>query len=168
MRFLIRAAVAVAALAAVQLTTVVAANAAVTNAQRIEVATSWTQPTAASRQAFFTARGNQGNWAEYNFDWSTDYCTFAPDRPFGFDFRQPCVRHDFGYRNFSALGKFAENKNRLDDALLVDMKAVCDGYAARDFCREIADIYFEAVQELGGYAESLKTTGDLTEMFDLD
>ena len=48
----------------------------------------------------------------YGFDWSTDYCSASPDQPLGFDFRLSCWRHDFGYRNYKAVGAFPANKSR--------------------------------------------------------
>ncbi|OAL49097.1 hypothetical protein IQ07DRAFT_654624 [Pyrenochaeta sp. DS3sAY3a] len=32
-------------------------------------------------------------------DWTSDACTSWADRPFKFDFKFACYRHDFGYRN---------------------------------------------------------------------
>jgi phospholipase A2-like protein len=56
--------------------------------------------TAASYNAWNSARQNQSAWSAYAFDWSTDYCSSSPDQPLGFDFRIPCWHHDFGYRNY--------------------------------------------------------------------
>src|SRR5262245_54232456 len=77
---------------------------AVTIEQKAAVLSSWTQPTTASTTAWNNARLNQAAWAAYGFDWSTDYCSTSPDQPLGFDFRIPCWHHDFGYRNYKAMG----------------------------------------------------------------
>ncbi len=39
------------------------------------------------QQAGVRPRQNQGAWADYAFDWSTDLCSTSPDQPLGFDFR---------------------------------------------------------------------------------
>ncbi|MGW0204222.1 phospholipase A2, partial [Nonomuraea sp. NPDC003201] len=31
-----------------------------------------------------------------------------------FDFRMPCRRHDFGYRNYKDVSQFPANKSRID------------------------------------------------------
>ena len=86
--------------------TVAAPAAAVTSAQKLSVMSSWSQPNSASYNAWNSARQNQASWAAYGFDWSTDYCSSSPDQPLGFDFRLPCQHHDFGYRNYKAMGAF--------------------------------------------------------------
>jgi len=49
-------------------------------------------------------------------DWSSDGCSYSPDDPFGFDFLQSCQRHDFGYRNYKAQGRFDDaGKSRIDN-----------------------------------------------------
>jgi hypothetical protein len=46
-------------------------------------------------------------------DWSTDACTGVDDRPFGWDFKPSCIRHDFGYRNYKRQGRFTKVGNVL-------------------------------------------------------
>ena len=125
--------------------------AAVTIEQKLAVLSSWTQTSAASQNAFLAARANQGAWAAYGFDWSTDYCSSSPDNPLGFDFRLPCARHDFGYRNYKAVGQFPANKSRLDSAFYEDMKRKCATYAAvvRPACDALAWTYYQAVKAFG-------------------
>src|SRR3954471_21811174 len=84
--------------------------AAVSLPTKLTVLSAWTQPTAASYQAWYAARLNQAAWADYGFDWSTDYCSDSPDQPLGFDFRIPCAHHDFGYRNYRLVNLFSANK----------------------------------------------------------
>ena len=79
---------------------------AVTVEEKVAVMSTWTQTSAGSYNAWNAARANPGPWAAYAFDWSTDYCSSSPDNPLGFDFRLPCWRHDFGYRNYKAVGLF--------------------------------------------------------------
>ena len=104
--------------------------------------------------AWNSARLNQAAWTEYAFDWSTDYCSTSPDQPLGFDFRLPCRRHDFGYRNYRAIGQFPANKSRIDDAFYFDLRAKCATYNVfvRRACYSLAWTYYQAVQAFGGLA----------------
>jgi hypothetical protein len=125
--------------------------AAVTIDQKIAVLSSWTQTSAASQNAFLSARANQGAWAAYGFDWSTDYCSSSPDNPLGFDFRLSCARHDFGYRNYKKVGQFPANKSRLDSAFYEDLKRKCATYSVivRPACYSLAWTYYQAVKAFG-------------------
>jgi hypothetical protein len=127
-----------------------AAHAAVP-ADKPAVLASWSQPTAASSSAWNTARQHQSTWAAYGFDWTTDYCSDSPDQPLGFDFRLPCQRHDFGYRNFKSIGTFPANKSRIDDSFYFDLKAKCATYNAfvRPACTSLAWTYYQAVSVFG-------------------
>ena len=94
-------------------------------------------------------------------DWSSDGCSVPvvrePERsiPQGFDFRASCERHDFGYRNQKAQGRFTEESRRaLDDGFRADMGAVCGqqggwfGFRTR-LCDHIADDYYFWVRSCG-------------------
>ena len=124
---------------------------AVTLEQKIAALSGFTQPTTASANSWRSAWQNQANWAAYTFDWSTDLCSSSPDQPLGFDFRMPCRRHDFGYRNYKAVSQFPANKARIDDAFYFDMKQVCAGYSSipRGTCNSLAWTYYQAVKEFG-------------------
>ncbi len=139
----------VAALAAVL--ALAAPAGAVTTTQRLAQLSAFTQIGSTSYNAWNTARQNQGAWADYGFDWSTDYCSTSPDQPLGFDFRLPCYRHDFGYRNYKAMGKFDANKSRLDDMFYNDLKAKCGTYNVfvRPACNSLAWSYYQAVRAFG-------------------
>jgi hypothetical protein len=128
--------------------------AAATTAEKAAVLSTWSQPNAGSYNGWNSARQNQGAWASYGFDWSTDYCSTSPDQPLGFDFRLSCHRHDFNYRNFKAIGTFPANKPRIDDAFYFDLKAKCATYNAfvRPACTSLAWTYYQAVSALGGLA----------------
>ncbi|WP_329426322.1 phospholipase [Streptosporangium sp. NBC_01495] len=119
--------------------------------QKLAALSSFSQPTAASAASWVSAWQNQGSWADYNFDWSTDLCSTSPDQPLGFDFRMPCRRHDFGYRNYKAVSQFPANKPRIDDAFYFDMKQVCARYSTipRGTCNGLAWTYYQAVKEFG-------------------
>jgi hypothetical protein len=125
---------------------------AVTAAEKLSVMYGWSQPTSTSYNAWNAARQNQAAWSAYGFDWSTDYCSSSPDQPLGFDFRLPCWRHDFGYRNYRLMGQFPANKSRLDDSLYFDLKAKCATYSVlvRPACYSLAWTYYQAVKAFGG------------------
>ncbi|MES4902385.1 MULTISPECIES: phospholipase [unclassified Streptomyces] len=120
-------------------------------ADKPQVLSSWTQTSASSYNIWLAARNNQGAWSAYQFDWSTDYCSKSPDNPFGFPFKTACARHDFGYRNYKAIGTFSANKARLDSAFYEDLKRVCNGYsgASKTACNSTAWTYYQAVKALG-------------------
>ncbi|AJE85536.1 secreted protein [Streptomyces albus] len=120
-------------------------------ADKPQVLSSFTQTSASSYNAWNAARNNQGQWAAYGFDWSTDYCSTSPDNPFGFPFETACARHDFGYRNYKAMGTFSANKARIDSALYEDLKRVCSRYsgATKTSCDGLAWTYYHAVDIFG-------------------
>ncbi|MFV2099732.1 phospholipase [Micromonospora sp. LOL_024] len=130
------------------------ATAAVTPAQKLSVLSSWTQTSANSYHAWHSARQNRTPWAEYQFDWSTDYCSSSPDNPLGFKFATSCTRHDFGYRNYKAVGQFSANKSRLDSAFYQDLKRSCATYnsVVRPACLSLAWTYYQAVAIFGSVA----------------
>lgn len=124
---------------------------AVTLDQKLAVMWNWSQTSSTSYDAWNAGRLNQGAWAEYGFNWSTDYCSSSPDNPLGFDFRLSCHRHDFGYRNYKAVGQFPANKARIDDAFYADLKRKCATYNAfvRPACYSLAWTYYQAVKTFG-------------------
>jgi hypothetical protein len=129
---------------------------AVTLDQKVALLSSFTQSTNSSYSSWLWARNNQGAYAEYSLDWTTDYCTDSPDQPLGFDFRMPCVRHDFGYGNYKAVGLFPSNKDRIDNAFYFDLKNKCATYSwiVRPVCYSLAWTYYEAVHLFGSIAVS--------------
>ncbi|GAA4659892.1 phospholipase [Streptomyces buecherae] len=139
------------AVAAVSAVTLVASPASAAPADKPQVLSSWTQTSATSYNAWNSARQNQGAWAAYGFDWSTDYCSSSPDNPFGFPFQNSCARHDFGYRNYKKAGTFSANKPRLDSAFHEDLKRVCNRYsgAQKTACDGTAWTYYQAVKQFG-------------------
>lgn len=120
-------------------------------ADKPQVLASFTQVGASSYATWNSAQANQAAWAAYAFDWSTDYCSQAPDNPFGFPFETSCARHDFGYRNYKAAGTFDANKSRLDSALYDDLLRVCSAYTAekKTNCNATAWTYYQAVTIFG-------------------
>ncbi|MEU1126703.1 phospholipase [Streptomyces sp. NPDC005899] len=128
-----------------------AVSASAAPADKPQVLSSWTQTSASSYHSWTTARGNQGAWAAYGFDWSTDYCSTSPDNPFGFPFQTACARHDFGYRNYKAASTFSANKSRIDSAFYSDLKRVCAAYTGAKLtsCNSTAWTYYHAVDIFG-------------------
>ncbi len=138
------------------------ANAA-TPEEKLQVMSDWTQPTQSSYDAWNAARNDQGPWADYGFDWSTDYCSNSPDNPFGFPFEDSCAHHDWGYRNYKAMGQFDANKSRIDDMFYFNMQQVCAGYSGweQDACDGTAWSYYHAVVIFGIQSRS---TGQALQM----
>jgi hypothetical protein len=124
--------------------------AAVTTAEKLAVMSQFTQTSTASYNSWNAARQNQAAWAEYGFNWSTDYCSSSPDQPLGFDFRLSCHRHDWGYRNYKAMSEFtAANKDRIDNAFYQDLLRKCRQYNSivRPACNSLAWTYYQAVRQ---------------------
>jgi len=127
---------------------------AVTADQKAALINSFTQASSGSYNSWNWARTNQGAYADYALDWSTDYCSASPDQPLGFDFRIPCWRHDFGYRNYKRINQFPANKDHVDSAFYFDLKAKCATYnvVVRPACNSLAWTYYEAVHNFGSLA----------------
>jgi hypothetical protein len=140
--------------------------AAATTAEKLAVMSQFTQTSSSSYNAWNAARQNQAAWASYQFNWSTDYCSASPDQPLGFDFRLSCARHDWGYRNYQAMGQFDANKSRLDDALYQDLRRKCAQYNAivRPACYSLAWTYYQAVRTFGGLYVSQAALNRAAEM----
>jgi hypothetical protein len=127
------------------------AASATTAEQKLAMLGSFTYSPVDSYNSWNSARQNQGAWVDYAFDWSTDYCSNSPDQPLGFDFRMSCWRHDFGYRNYKAVGQFPSNKDHVDGAFYADLKRKCATYNffVRASCYSLAWTYYEAVHLFG-------------------
>lgn len=105
-----------------------------------------------SSSTFWTMYAHRTESPNNTFDWSTDLCSWSPDKPLGFDFTDPCRRHDFNYRNFKTTGLFnATSKVQIDGAFYTDMKAECytHNVVTRQPCMAAALTYNEAVKQLG-------------------
>ncbi|WP_285707147.1 phospholipase A2 [Microtetraspora sp. NBRC 16547] len=77
-----------------------------------------------------------------------DYCTKAPDRPLGFDFRQACMMHDYGYALRNA--RYIHNKYEVDYVFYYVLYwGVCPHYFFKGTCRRIAYDYYLAVLAFG-------------------
>ena len=93
-------------------------------------------------------------------DWSSDGCTDSPDNPLGFDFLASCQRHDFGYRNYKAQGRFDDaGKARIDSNFKSDMFDQCMTEGdLQTVCDGVAELYYEAVVEFGSKLKEREET----------
>ncbi|MFN8018401.1 MAG: phospholipase A2 [Acidimicrobiales bacterium] len=86
------------------------------------------------------------------WDVSTDLCSSVPDRGPSFDFRWPCVRHDFAWRNIRRLAAdravVRQARHRADARFLADLRGRCAARPApeRVRCRAVALAYFLGVE----------------------
>lgn len=121
------------------------------HAMKMSRVLSWTGSSVGSYDGWAFGLNNQSLYREFDLDWTTDFCSSSPDQPAGYDFRMPCRRHDFGYRNFKKLDAFDEYKSRVDSSLLADLVRKCDTYSVwlRQPCYGLADLYYEAVSVFG-------------------
>ncbi|MFI7618314.1 phospholipase [Nonomuraea terrae] len=126
----------------------------VTTEQKLAALAVLTQPTTSSAITWRAAWRQRAALTDFGFDWTSDLCSGSLDMPLTFDFRMPCRRHDFGYRNYRNVGLFAEHKARVDSAFLVDMRAVCARVRGvrEATCRGIAWSYYQAVHRFGSLA----------------
>lgn len=86
-------------------------------------------------------------------DFSTDGCS-APvvgSTGISFDFTDACLRHDFGYRNYKALGRFNAEKERVDRRFYEDMVAHCRTRSVllRGACMDWARRFYAGVRVFG-------------------
>ncbi|WP_283135947.1 phospholipase A2 [Rhizohabitans arisaemae] len=99
------------------------------------------------------------NYYDRGYDWnmSTDYCSKSVDQPIlsfapwqRVDWREPCARHDFGYRNYKEMRRFDySRKVRLDVMFLRDLMVACDAqiFFANARCHALAHVYFKTVRQ---------------------
>ncbi|MEV0385667.1 phospholipase A2 [Nonomuraea sp. NPDC050643] len=118
-----------------------------------------TADTAAGYDTWLRARENRdkkGHIKNMKFNWGTDYCDSSPDKPSGFNFKNACARHDFGYGNVKHLVGSASWRNtyrkKVDQAFRTDMLRVCAEQSRSKIhdCTDIAMKYYNAVRLLGG------------------
>ena len=97
------------------------------------------------------------------FDWTTDWCSAPIVGSTGrtFDFRAPCRRHDFGYRNLQLMERRygsgatfwnATSRRRVDRQLYADMSAHCRArrWSDRPTCLGWVETFYAAVRVAGG------------------
>lgn len=105
-----------------------------------------------SLSSFLYVRNNQ-SYLYPELDWTTDYCSNSPDSGPGFNFKNACTRHDFGYRNYKRYGVFnSGGKDYTDYIFYNDMKADCAArsWYQRPTCYSLAWTYYQAVKNFGG------------------
>ncbi len=110
----------------------------------------------ASIQQFLMHKRERAN--DELLNWSDDGCSVPQawkDYPGGFNFRDSCLRHDFGYRNYKAQNRLTEaNRLRIDKQFKDDLNRECKKsrgvWAARGVeCRQYANTYYKAVRRFG-------------------
>lgn len=89
-----------------------------------------------------------------HLDWTTDGCSAPLVGSEGrtFDFRIPCARHDFAYRNFTTLGVLDESlRARIDEQFRRDLYRSCERQlrTRRIRCVAWAELFVEVVRRLG-------------------
>lgn len=89
-----------------------------------------------------------------DLDWTTDGCSAPIVGSEGrtFDFRIACARHDFSYRNFTALGVLDESlRSRIDDQFRRDLYRSCERQlrTRRVRCVAWAELFVEVVRRVG-------------------
>ena len=100
-------------------------------------------------------------------NWSSDNCSWSPDKPDGFNFVPACQRHDFGYRNTKAQKRFTKAmKKKVDDNFKKDLYNYCNGFSGiwsykGVICRRYADTYVFFVRKYGKRDEVLSEDGEV-------
>lgn len=108
--------------------------------------------------SFLAERKKSPATRDGRFDWTTDGCS----SPNGLNltqwdktFANPCLRHDFGYRNWGHDGVVQTltetQRKKIDDKFLSDMRTVCNAKPVlqQSQCRFWANTYYNTVR-VGG------------------
>ena len=85
-------------------------------------------------------------------DWNSDACSHALDTPLGFDFKPPCHRHDFGYKNYKRQKRFNEESElKIVNNFGKDMHEECARHEGvrGSHCRTMAKTYYFGVRHFG-------------------
>ncbi|KFY65803.1 hypothetical protein V496_02324 [Pseudogymnoascus sp. VKM F-4515 (FW-2607)] len=88
-------------------------------------------------------------------NWSSDGCSWSPDKPDGYNFLPSCHRHDFGYRNTKSQKRFTKAmKKKIDNNFKSDLYRYCARFSGLSSwkgveCRRLADVYVAFVRKLG-------------------
>lgn len=109
-------------------------------------------------------------------NWSSDGCSWSPDKPDGYNFIPSCHRHDFGYRNTKAQKRFTKAmKKKVDDNFKKDLYKYCARFSGLSSwkgveCRRLADIYVAFVRKYGKRNEigDVAFTKRENNIFDID
>ncbi|KAF1830313.1 hypothetical protein BDW02DRAFT_483952, partial [Decorospora gaudefroyi] len=91
-------------------------------------------------------RSHSGYYGATNLIWKSDACTGVDDKPFGWDFKSACRRHDFGTRNYKHQHRWTKhNKKRVDHKFKHDMLDQCH----HGPCRSMAKLYYWGAKHFG-------------------
>lgn len=110
-----------------------------------------------SMATFLAARAT----GEAPFDWTSDGCSTPAIQDlakWNGTFTNPCLQHDFGYRNFG-VGGVVQNatesmRTQIDNKFKQDMYDVCRpmSLGKRVECQFVASAYYNVVRNVGGAA----------------
>ncbi|KAI4647311.1 uncharacterized protein J4E79_010169 [Alternaria viburni] len=93
---------------------------------------------------------HEASYGVTGLDWVTDACTGVDDRPFKWDFKPACIRHDFAYRNFKRQGRLGHQaRKKIDKNFKEDMYDQCRKEKHKHLCRIGAKIYYAGVRVMG-------------------
>ena len=77
----------------------------------------------------------------------TDFCTFVPDAPFGFNFSNVCAIHDSYYSASSTV-----SRAEADRIFYEGLHNTCDTqYGGSWLCHLSANVYYVGVRLFGGF-----------------
>lgn len=129
---------------------------AVTRTQLINRATDLNFEVTMSK--FLQVKNNAKSTVDSKFAWADDGCSAPADWATAYwqgVFRNPCKRHDFGYRNFGKglqLVSTGDQKARIDSKFREDMMSRCSRFSSEseiDDCRGAADAFYYALRASG-------------------
>lgn len=107
---------------------------------------------------FLDLKNNAKSKLDASFAWKDDGCSAPADWATAYwqgVFRNPCKRHDFGYRNFGKglqLASTGDQKARIDSKFREDMMSRCSRLKAEseiNDCRGAADTFYYALRASG-------------------
>ncbi|KAJ4348671.1 uncharacterized protein N0V89_010049 [Didymosphaeria variabile] len=97
--------------------------------------------------------------------WRSDACSHAPDKPFGFNFKDSCRRHDFCYANLYRQNRFTDiAKEYCDGQFLEDLENECSSHEHDEMCRGVAKVYAGTAALFGG--DSIGKHNDVKKVWD--
>lgn len=85
-------------------------------------------------------------------DWASNGCSKSPDKPFGVDFHNACLRHDFSYHAFGRLCALDHNTRKMVDKVFRrDLENECaqHGWLTGLVCTATKETYYRAVRLAG-------------------
>ena len=106
-----------------------------------------------SLASFMSVKRARKTGVDKDLVWTDDGCS-APSNPYNDDFLDPCLRHDFSFRNFGSVKRLSPvepTRLKINEQFHSDMRAVCSrksNAAKRAACRGAAAAFFKVVNDL--------------------